>query len=526
MAYEISEGAVAGALYIPLTELNKANGGATFWDNKKNIRDAMKKIHSGLKKTSPSGAERTAYMEWMDPTNGFGKTINGKSWDARVTAAMHGYSGAIAAKEWMQSHKESVNLSAKDQIYLTGGSWDAKIEWLKINHKGWDDYNSADLVVTRGKCFYGISLKKKDTPTSADPPMINKSIMELLKTFDKNIKVKKIIDELKDAKAKYFGDVIIKAVKSGPLKGTTGIGNAEDEFYTSIRHPKKSKGWISLIDLKGPAAFKFGNTNQRQKKDDDTGEIIESYQYYVTDVNKNKIICEDQPPSAKEEQALLSNDVVQKAFGIGPYQNESNWKMRKYVNGSLGNPNKFYKTILKILDDPKVVEDIADVLLDSILKVSLTSGIEKVKDGCANCHFAFALITAAAKYDKGKYRSFTKANVKENPVIQSVLSALHKENKKTTWIIKEAMSEKKGETLLEFKRSEAEKKGKEPPAKLFFTIGIEGKSKFHNILFLEIRYKGTFSPWPQFLGGMSDEFMSKIKSQAGIYEFTGDCGSK
>jgi len=526
MAYEISEGAAAGALYISLNDLKKAEQ-STFWQDKKNIKLAMKNIHTGLQSVNPAGAERQAYMTWLNPANEFGGRVGDKAWDTRVTAVMHGYSGALAAKLWMKKHKESDNLVNKDQVYLTGGSWDSKIEWLKINHKGWADYNSSDLVVTRGKCFYGISLKKKDTPTSANPPMINKSIMELLKTFEKDNKVKKIIKELKVAKAEYFGNVVIQASKYGPLKGSTGISNPEDEFYTSIRHPKKSKGWISLIDMKGPAQFKFGNTNLKQKKSEDTGEMIDSYQYYITGVKGNKIICEDQPPSTQEEKKILSEDVVQKAFGIGLYQQASNWDMRQYVNSALANPNMFYKVVLKILDDPDVVENIADVLLDSVLKVSLTSSIEKIKDACKNCHFAFSLITAVGKYDKGKYKSFSKGDVKENPVIQSVVSALHKENKNTTWIIKEAMSSAKGKTMLQFKRDEAERKGKEPPAKLFFTIGVEGKSgKFYDVLFLEVRYKGTFSPWPQFLGGMSDEFMNKIKSANEVFKFTADCGSK
>ena len=180
MAYEISEGATAGALYIPLTDLKKAEQ-SSFWQDKKNIKLAMQNIYTGLKSVNPSGAERQAYMTWLNPATEFGGRVGDKAWDTRVTAVMHGYSGALAAKLWMKKHKESDNLVNKDQVYLTGGSWDSKIEWLKINHKGWADYNSSDIVVTRGKCFYGISLKKKDTPTSANPPMINKSIMELLK---------------------------------------------------------------------------------------------------------------------------------------------------------------------------------------------------------------------------------------------------------------------------------------------------------------------------------------------------------
>ena len=44
----------------------------------------------------------------------------------------------------------------------------------------WDDYNSSDLVVIKNKCYYGISLKKKKKDSSADPPMINKSVKALL----------------------------------------------------------------------------------------------------------------------------------------------------------------------------------------------------------------------------------------------------------------------------------------------------------------------------------------------------------
>ena len=65
--------------------------------------------------------------------------------------------------------------------------------------------------------------------------------------------------------------------------------------------------------------------------------------------------------------------------------------------------------------------------------------------------------------------------------------------------------------MTEFKRNQASDKGEEPPAKLFFTIGINGASKkFHPVLDLEVRYKGTFAPWPQFLGGLTPYFITLL----------------
>ena len=85
---------------------------------------------------------------------------------------------------------------------------------------------------------------------------------------------------------------------------------------------------------------------------------------------------------------------------------------------------------------------------------------------------------------------------------------------------------KENKILAKAKRDDATDKGNEPPAKLFFTIGLQGKSKFHDVLTLEVRYKGTFSPWPQFLGEMSDDFIKALKSAPKQKQFTSDCGKK
>lgn len=520
MAYEISEGATIGALHIPASKLSKAiSGGARFWADEKNVMGAMTEIHKGIGKGIGT-TDKAEYLNVFDPKTK-GQKVGKHGWNVRLTAVIHGYSAALAIKNWWsKSHNESKDLAGKDKCYFTGGAWDSEIKFLKVNHQGWADYNSSDLIVKKGSCYYGVSLKKKDTPTAANPPMINKSIIKLLETFDDDIEVKKALSKLKTAKAEYFGGIIHEAVASGPLKGSKGIGKVEDEFFTSIRHPKDSKGWISFIDMKGPGKFIFGNTNTNKATDEDTGMVYDTFKYYITEVKGNQIICENNQPNKQEQKSILENDVIQQAFGLGKYEPTSNWKTRSFVNARLGNLNKFFGIVTGLLEKANVAEKVGGLLLDSILKTSLAGLTAKeTKKKCANCHFAFALVTAIGKYN-GASSKIAEGDVKENPVVQSVIAALSKDNKSAKWVIKE------NKILAKAKRDDATDKGNEPPAKLFFTIGLQGKSKFHDVLTLEVRYKGTFSPWPQFLGEMSDDFIKALKSAPKQKQFTSDCGKK
>jgi len=557
MAYEISEGAAAGAMWIPYNTLKSLK-----LDSIKNIKNAMQLIYSNLNnnaKVIGSSSEKNAYKAWLNPSKNFGKANDGKGWDARVTAIIHGYSSALGAKDWMKKHGEKkIDLITSDKIYLTGGQWDPAISWLKVNVNKWADYNSSDLVILRGHCYYGISLKKKDTPTSADPPMINKSIMELLESVSdtgsksSDSHIKKIMNELVDAKADFFGKTVVSATVGGkPLSGSTGITNSKvgrnKAFFTKIRHPKKSKGWISLIDLKGPAKLRLATVQSKEVTDRNTKEKNIVYQQYVGKVKSGVIECVSTDPSDAISKKILDKKEIQHLFAIGKtYEPENMWLMRQHVNGTLGRPNTFYNIILKILQKTDAAKVIGSVLLSSVLKTELKEQIDKndpmkvnakgLVQKCANCHFGFALITAAGKYKDGKMRgNITHANVKENPTIQAVLSMLSESKtvSRTQWQIKETMTThpitKKNVTLSSFKREEADTAGKEPPAKLFFTIGIKGKSNFHSVLSLEVRYKGTFSPWPQFLGGMSDSFMQLLyeheKNNPRAKKAMKDCGA-
>ena len=146
MAYEISEGAAAAALLLSTTELEKLKTD--------NLLEYAEIIHGLVKdktKIKMSGPERVQYTKWFDP---------GDIGDSGLTAIVHGVSAAKGIKKWFKSsqHKESTDTVDAGKVYLTGGSWDSDIDFLQVKVGDWADYNSSDLIVIKGNCYYGISL--------------------------------------------------------------------------------------------------------------------------------------------------------------------------------------------------------------------------------------------------------------------------------------------------------------------------------------------------------------------------------
>ena len=102
-----------------------------------------------------------------------------------MTAVVQGCSAALGIRKFMKAEGDNwSNIGVK--VYVTGAAWDSAISFLKVtSSSGWQDYNSSDLVIVKGKCYYGVSLKKKARETSADPTMINKSFVKLLESDEK-----------------------------------------------------------------------------------------------------------------------------------------------------------------------------------------------------------------------------------------------------------------------------------------------------------------------------------------------------
>jgi hypothetical protein len=474
MAYEISEGSAAAALLFSNTELDNLNND--------NLLDYAKKIHDIVKhpsKIKMSGPERVAYDNYFDPNK-----IN----DTGLTAVVHGISAAKGIKKWFKS---SINEESSDdvndgKVYLTGGAWDSDIKFLQVKVGDWNDYNSSDLLVIKGNCYYGVSLKKKEKKSSANPPMINKSVVALLKELGSG----KIADKFYDSRIGFFGKIVEDEIKSGALKGsTTGIPK-EELFQMQVKNPFKNE-WVNLIDLKGQGALNLKRGKLKYEWQADKPSFVKGVSTKTLDVFK------------KESS-------VRHLFGFNPNTpsltllSAPQWKMRSNVNRKLGSINKLYDQILALANQEDLAEQIGKKLVSAVLKTELRENIERLPEIKAGKHFGFALVTALGKVSKGKIVSpADPAIVKNNPTIQLVLGNMMKAVNNGKWKIKI------NKTLTEQKRKAAENKGSAPPAKLFFTIGI-GK---HDILDLEVRYKGSFSPSPQFLGGITKQFEDALESK-------------
>ena len=113
MAYEISEGAAAGALFLSDTMLNSMKVGV----DQEKIMPVMTQIHKNLKKVE-MGNSASRYLTWFDP-----KRVEKKEFDkdkaAKLTAVVQGCSAALGIRKFMKAEGDNwTNTGVK--VYLTG----------------------------------------------------------------------------------------------------------------------------------------------------------------------------------------------------------------------------------------------------------------------------------------------------------------------------------------------------------------------------------------------------------------------
>ena len=513
MAYEISEGAAAAAMFLSQADYRELNKGT-----EAAVVTAMGKIHANLANVEMSQGERTQYKNWFDPKT-LNKTIANKGKDSKLTAVVQGCSAARGIKIWFKSMGHNFN-PISGNVFVTGAEWKEKIKFLKMRVGDWDDYNSSDIVIILGDCYYGISLKKKPRKSSADPPMINKSLVKMLTELDQ----KDVSDKFWDARAGFYGGIIETQMKGeGALEGSDYLGfSAEDLFLTQIKDPI-SKKWINLIDLKGEGKLKLSPKVPLSR-----GKI----KYEYKSANEGTFI-----DGVKEtnEDDFKKNETVRKLFGYDTdssirspdYINQSLWKMRKAVNNELGNTNKLFSIVNEIVNDPALAALIGERLLNSILKTELQGEFDKLKTIHADKHFGFALVTAVGEFKTGSGKDAigkitspgSPASYKSDPTMQQTVADLIEAGKNKNWKIQIDKETTK------LKIDATKKEGVGLPAKLFFQIGLDSGEGFINALNLELRYKGGFSVSPQFLGGISADFINILnqKNQTKSYRFGRAC---
>jgi hypothetical protein len=99
------------------------------------------------------------------------------------------------------------------KVFWTGQSWDKEIKPYNPDVEGIKDYNSSDMVVLGGDgIYYGFSLKKKPSSKADDPTLINKPITGE-KSELKSILSAKGLQNIEDAKVKFFDRIITDYTK-------------------------------------------------------------------------------------------------------------------------------------------------------------------------------------------------------------------------------------------------------------------------------------------------------------------------
>lgn len=122
--------------------------------------------------------------------------------------------------------------SVPDVAYLTGRTWNSAIAKFKRDAYGMKDFNSSDIVFSKGKDFFGISLKKKDRVNIPDPTLINKSFASL---FDSSNEVhKELLVKIEESKKLFYSSVIEDAMKDGIIEPFVFDKNKWQKYIGSV----------------------------------------------------------------------------------------------------------------------------------------------------------------------------------------------------------------------------------------------------------------------------------------------------
>jgi hypothetical protein len=213
---------------------------------------------------------------------------------------------------------------------------------------------------------------------------------------------------------------------------------------------------------------------------------------------------------------------------------QTKWKMRKAVNNAVGasGTSGLFSIINKMVKTEGIDALVGEKLVNAVLKTELKKEFAKLRTEHADKHFGFALVTAVGEFKTGTGKNAvgkitshgSPASVKSDTTIQQTVADLIVAGKNDNWKMRI------DEVTTKAKIAAATKDNVGLPAKLFFQIGLQkSPTKFINALDLELRYKGAFSPSPQFVGGISDYFINELngKNQATSYsEFGEACNKK
>ena len=359
--------------------------------------------------------------------------------------------GAISA---VLATRKDVNGSIPEKIYLTGNKWHKDVEDFKVDAFGMSDYNSSDLILYYSPNQYvGISLKKKRKADAPSPTMINNAFSKFI-TGTQFDDLRKQLD--KDRK-KFFATQIKKAA--------TGDGAlANFARITGTKSISKLNPETSDADAQTLWDIRVVTTKTKKVK----GVIVNEVVPLINLKDEDTILTEGSAATA------VANKSADSAF-------------RKLVNSSLvssGNKlSPLYQAFYDAMNDPEVKDTLADTLLARVLKTKLLNLLDWEKN-----EFGFYVVEGVGNVNE----TSGSVNVGNASVydIHTIMCAIAQ-------LAKQESSIKVDET--ETFRREA--------AKVYFILSKGDKP----ILDIELRYKGSFTAFPQFFATMTTDFQKLLK---------------
>lgn len=427
MAFEISEGLYAGLSLIPTGELQSA------------VRDKEKFL--SLLEVAQSNLSGSGVLDASGNAtkNGMLSTLKSKTDKEK-------YDNLAAAISAVLGTRSKVNGGIPNAVYLTGNKWHPDVEKFKVSAYGMSDYNSSDVILRYGNLFVGISLKKKPTPTSASPTLINNAFS----TFIDGRELSSARNALNEHRVKFFASVIKDAFSPGqPLSEFASL--PQNRSITSL-NPNNLNDAKTLWDLKV----------KRQKSGNRTETI--------------PLI------NLKTVSELSGADGLINPTGMTEQQRD----FRNYVNQRLqsgpGGLNSLYQGFLEIMNQNNVKNTLANALLTRVLKINLLDELNT----WANADFGFYLVEGVGSVKPDLSPFISSANVID---IHSVMIAVAKLAKLNARV-----------------ELDRQKTFQRNAAKVFFKL-YKGDIP---ILDMELRYKGSFTAYPQFFANLTPEFKKII----------------
>ena len=384
-----------------------------------------------------------------------------------VIDMLRGISAAIAIQKWIRfTHK--VQNPVAHRVFMTGNVWPEKVKHLAISHKGFQAYNSSDLIVQpygMRKGFYGVSLKKKPKPDDPDPTMINKAFDTIMdgKVFD-DMKL-----SLEREREKYFAGLVRDAAKLKLINLNTS-GRSDSSLFKPTKKRRNEEGFERIyIDTKGSMKMP-----EIWGPDDTEDEAMWG--------------------KAKEPGWDFYGD---DKLGRSELRSRTD-TMRNWVNEQLGKQNNvLYAKFLRIMNDN--AEMFAKNLINLTLKTDLPRLMKEKKLG--DMKFGFALVTGLGSGTKGRKLYEEKGKIEKYNAhaydIDCVLKGLsHLDDAATKY-------------SFVVTNKETESDDEQGAAKIYFDL----RKGTITIMNMELRYKGGFGSQPQFFGTMSKQFKEVLKGK-------------